>query len=330
MDNRGVKNMIAAIFSIAVPVLLFKCLANSESCDFNRDQITNPIEFTQSNIQSNERKKYTMVVEGKSGEIRNIELDDYLAGVLLCEMPANFETEALKAQAIAARTYALHSLKKLTGKHGEAAVCMDPGCCQGYWDPEEYISGGGTEYQVEKARYAVSSTDDLVIVYNGELIEATYFSCSGGITESAVEVWGNDVPYLQAVESPGEQDAVHYTDTLQFSCTEVLRILELQDSDSIVINDVTYTIGGGIKEIAINGHIFTGNQIRSLLGLPSTIFAATVLGNTVTITTKGFGHRVGLSQYGANAMAKTGATYSQILAHYYQGIELISLTCIND
>ena len=153
----------------------------------------------------------------------------------------------------------------------------------------------------------------------------SFVSCSGGSTEDAVAVWGQDVPYLQAVDSPGEEDAPRFTDTVKFSSGEFAEKLGLTASGAPAdwFGAATYTDGGGVDTMTIRGQTFTGTQLRSKLGLRSTAFEISVSGNTVTITTRGFGHRVGMSQYGAQAMAREGSTCAEILAHYYTGTELI-------
>lgn len=260
-----------------------------------------------------------------SGEVQIMELSEYLTAVVLREMPASFESEALKAQAVVARTY---TLRRHTGqnKHEGAAVCTNSGCCQGYCDPDEYIADGGKAESVEKVRQAVSDTENLVLMYDGDLIDATYFSCSGGMTEDALAVWGSDIPYLQSTQSPGEEGATHYVDTVTFKYEEFLELLNLDSSTnkSVAISDIAYTDGGGVDKITICGKVFKGTQLRQILKLRSTAFSITALGDTVTITTKGFGHRVGMSQYGAEAMAVQGKGYEEILSHYYQGTELVT------
>ena len=255
--------------------------------------------------------------------VTEMELNDYLTGVVLAEMPASFEEEARKAQAVVARTYTIRAWKR-GGKHEGAAVCTDSNCCQGYISQDGYIAKGGTEENVEKMRSAVEETADLVLTYEGQLIEATYFSCSGGSTEDAVAVWGTDVPYLQAVSSPGEEHATHYTDTVSFTAEIFASALGLKLSGDPAswFGPVTYTAGGGVATMEICGTSYTGTALRGALGLRSTAFTVTVQSDTITITTRGYGHRVGMSQYGADAMALTGSTYGEILAHYYQGTTL--------
>ena len=255
------------------------------------------------------------------GTLRQMKLEDYLCGVVLAEMPADFEEEALKAQAVVARTYALR--RYLSGtKHPEGAVCTDPNCCQGYISPEQFREKGGQNG--EKILRAVEETAGQVLTYEGKLIEATYFSCSGGMTEDAQAVWGSDVPYLQAVPSPGEEYAAHYSDTFVFTREEFCRSLGLPDPgrENFAIGQAIRTEGGGVASLGVCSEIFTGPQLRSLLQLPSTDLTVSTDGETVTVVTFGFGHRVGMSQYGADAMAAGGSSYEQILSYYYQGTTL--------
>ena len=263
-----------------------------------------------------------VTLQNLAGNLQQMSLEDYLTGVVLAEMPADFEEEALKAQAVVARTYTRRRMD--SPKHGEAALCMDSGCCQGYLSAAEYLGKGGTQASIDKVRRAVTATDGHVLVYDGALIDATYFSCSGGRTEDAAAVWGQDVPYLQAVESPGEEAAPRFSDQAEFSAAELAALLGLQNDGDPAdwFGAVTYTGGGGVDTILIRGQEFTGTALRKALGLRSTAFTVSVRGTTVTFTTRGFGHRVGMSQYGAQAMAQAGSGYEEILAHYYTGAEL--------
>lgn len=259
----------------------------------------------------------------ENNEIINMELEEYLCGVVLAEMPADFEIEAMKAQAVVARTYALRRYESGT-KHPQGAICTNPSCCQGYLSQEAFLEKGGEQAGIFKVRSAVLETAGQVITYDGELIEATYFSCSGGTTEDALAVWGNDVPYLRSTDSPGEEEAVHYTDTVTFTPEDVESALGVQFTGGPEewFGMVTRTNGGGVAQMEIAGRIFTGVELRALLNLRSTDFTVEASENAVTIVTRGFGHRVGMSQYGADAMAVSGSGYEEILTHYYQGTVL--------
>lgn len=258
------------------------------------------------------------------GEI--LKLEDYLTGVVLGEMPADFEMEALKAQAVAARTYTAKAMAN--GKHGDGSLCRNSNCCQAYIAPEAYLEAGGTEENLKKVRAAVLDTAGLVLTFDGGLIEATYFSCSGGNTEDAVAVWGTDYPYLRAVSSPGEEGAAHYADSLTFDAETFQKKLgaELTGAPESWFGEVTRTAGGGVANLSIGGETYSGTALRKLLNLPSTAFTVTTQGNTISIQTRGYGHRVGMSQYGADAMAVGGSTFDEILLHYYPGTRLESLS----
>ena len=260
-----------------------------------------------------DRENCTVRVKTKDGTV-TMELDAYVAGVLMGEMPADFEVEALKAQAVAIRTY---TLQQLSGsKHPDADVCTDATCCQAF---EDLAMEDLQRANADKIYRAVEETKGDVITYNNGLIDATYFSCSGGWTEDAAAVWGADIPYLQSRESPGEESATYYVGSVKMSTEEFLGKLNLSGSVPLNIGPITYTDGKGVEEIDICGTCFTGKQVRQLLGLSSTAFLIQAIDNSVIITTKGNGHRVGLSQYGAEAMAVAGSTYRQILEYYYFG-----------
>lgn len=263
-----------------------------------------------------------------NGEIRVMDGESYVVGVLLGEMPMDFDVEALKAQAVVARTYSLRRFT-VAPKHNGNSVCTDPACCQNYCSAEEYLKKGGNESGVHKAKAAVLATAGQVLTYNDLLIEATYFSCSGGRTEDALAVWGTEIPYLQAVDSPGEENAAHYTDSISFSAKEFANRLNLHLSGRPVdwFGNTTYTSGNGVNTMVIGGITFKGTELRQMLGIRSTAFTVTPVGDTVHIFTKGFGHRVGMSQYGAEAMAVGGSDYKEILSHYYPGTNLITYNC---
>lgn len=257
------------------------------------------------------------------GETVLMELETYVLGVVLAEMPASFEVEALKAQAVAARTYALKTTTD--GKKHNGSVCTNYQCCQAYTSREAYLLRGWSEKFVERVCQAVKSTAGQVLTYDGKLIRATYFSCSGGSTEDAIAVWGRDYPYLQSVKSPGEEETVYYTDTKHFTLEAFQEALgvHLSESPQNWFGTFTYTQGGGVDTIEIGGVVYRGTTVRTLLGLRSTVFQIVVSQNGILFETKGYGHRVGMSQYGADAMALEGYTYQQILSHYYRDTDLM-------
>ncbi len=300
-------------------MLVNKWTTTSEPVPKTTEPTTEATESTQV------RKSCTVTVL-KDDVAEQMDLEAYVYGVVLGEMSAEFEVEALKAQAVVARTFTMRNVEN-NGKHMTADVCTDPGCCQAYCDEGEYLGKGGLLEDAQKVLGAVEDTAGQVLVYNGELIEATYFSCSGGRTEDAFAVWGSDVPYLQATDSPGEEKAAHFTDTVTFTAKEFSQALsaELTGFAEEWIGPITYTDGGGVDTIQIGSKEYTGVELRKLLGLRSTAFSILAIGDTVTVTTRGFGHRVGMSQYGADAMALGGSDYRSILSHYYKGTVLTDI-----
>lgn len=276
-------------------------------------------------ICESEPEETTIRLRRNTGAVVEMNLEEYLCGAVLAEMPASFEQEALKAQAVAARTYALRAIVT-GGKHGDGSVCDQASCCQAYILPADYLENGGAKENAKKIRIAVEKTAGQVLIYEGNLIEATYFSCSGGRTEDAIAVWGVEYPYLKAVDSPGEEFALHFTDRVIFTVAELEERLGVAFKSDITrwFSEPSLTAGGGVDTITIAGKIFSGTQMRQLLGLRSTAFSVETDGMLVTVTTRGYGHRVGMSQYGAEAMALEGADFKQILAHYYPGTELLN------
>jgi len=306
---------IAVLMGMVLPGILLHLAVEIRDLPTETAPVTEPLLESESEMM--------ILVLTEDGAVEEMELDAYLTGVVLAEMPASFEEEALKAQAVVARTYALcaHHGKS---KHEGASVCTDSNCCQGFRSLETYRATGGSDENIQKIRSAVYGTTGYVLTYEGELIEATYFSCSGGRTEDAAAVWGTDVPYLQSVNSPGEEDATHYSDQVRFTREELENLLHIQlpaDSGSW-FTDISYTAGGGVAEISVGGEPFQGTELRKHLGLRSTAFTVSTEDGSILITTRGYGHRVGMSQYGADAMAVDGSTYREILTHYYPGTTL--------
>lgn len=307
---------LAVVLGMLMPGLILNIVTYSSRRYVSESNLTTPTVHIQT-------ETLIIPILTEDGMVENIELEEYLTGVVLAEMPASFEVEALKAQAVVARTYTLRAYNGKE-KHDEASVCTNSSCCQAYRSEGNYLAEGGNLEAVDKVREAVEDTNGLVLTYQGELIEATYFSCSGGSTEDALAVWGTDVPYLQAVSSPGEEDAAYYTDSISFTRMEIEDALQVELREDLAswFGDVSYTSGGGVETMVVGGKTFEGTELRQLLGLRSTAFTVTQEGDTVTFHTRGFGHRVGMSQYGADAMAASGSSFEEILQHYYQGTVL--------
>ena len=323
MDKLWKQIVVAITMGLMVPQMIFTAayrLRADEQADQSQaaTQPTSQTDASEQQSDAVESVVYVPVV--LDGKVQIMDLERYIFGVVLAEMPAYFEEEALKAQAVAARTYTLRRLT-LGDKHPQGAVCTDSGCCQAYLTETQYLQERGSQKDMEKIYAAVAATAGEVVSYNGELIEATYFSCSGGRTEDAVAVWGEEIPYLQSVESPGEIKAEQYQGNVYLTAAQFQALLgrDLSGSPKSWLGDVHYTAGGGVDHMVIGGITYSGTQIRKLLGLNSTVFTMTAQDSGISIVTKGWGHRVGMSQYGADAMALEGYTYQEILKHYYQG-----------
>ena len=324
MKENGKIWLMALVMGVVLPALFF---AVAEKV-VKRPSVMQSVEQTDNQADRTESALFhtgIAVPVLHENRYEQMELNTYLTCVLLGEMPTEFDSEALKAQAVVARTYTLK--RNTTGlKHQGGAVCTDATCCQAYCTMEDFLQSGGSQEALDKVKRAVHATAQQVLTYQGALIEATYFSCSGGKTEDALAVWGAEIPYLQSVDSPGEENAVHYTDQVTFSAKNFASRLGFIPKTSPVawLGQITYTQGGGIDTIVIDGNSYKGTEIRQKLGLRSTAFTIQIIGDSVQITTRGFGHRVGMSQYGAEAMAVQGSTYPEILEHYYPGTELVA------
>ena len=256
----------------------------------------------------------------RDGSVEEAALDTYLAQVVLSEMPASFAPEALKAQAVAARTFACR--QTAGGKHENADVCAQSACCQACLTVEDLRAryGDGFEAAWDKALAAVRETQNEVLTYEGALIDAVYFSCSGGSTEDAAAVWGTDVPYLRAVESPGEQDAAKYESRVCVTAETFAETLRALDASVQLSGDPS-----GVDTLTAGDRSFSGVQLRKAFGLNSTRFTLLYEDGAFSFDVLGYGHRVGMSQYGADAIARLGFDYRTILRFYYRGAELTTL-----
>lgn len=264
--------------------------------------------------------------------VEEMDLGTYLVGVVRAEMPASFELEALRAQAVAARTYTLYKLRS-GGNHGETAdICTDPSCCQAYLDEARAAENWGADapdYET-KVREAVSSTDGQAILYNGQPVLAVFHAASAGRTRAAGTVWLQDLPYLQAVDSPEEGAGIpNYYSRVEFSADQFReKVLascpeaDLSGDMGAWLTDAVKDSAGSVDTIKVGGVEMKGARLRSILGLRSACFDWEVQGETWVFFVTGHGHGVGMSQYGANAMAKAGSTYKKILTHYYTGVSI--------
>lgn len=258
---------------------------------------------------------------------------DFLPGVLAGEMPALFHTEALKAQAVAARTYILYRMEHPNPAHPQAVICNSPGCCKAYADDDTLRTAWAQSYDAYAAKItaAVTDTDGRYLDYNGGAIEAVFHSSSAGATEASAAIW-NDRAYLVSVPSPETaEDVPNYVTTVDMTPSGLKLALRAAWPDMAFPDDpgtwlgaVTVNDSGRVETMNVCGKSLTGPQLRSALGLRSAHFTAEYTGTGFRFTVTGYGHGVGLSQYGANVYAGQGWDYAAILSHYYPGTQLTS------
>ncbi len=272
------------------------------------------------------------------GQVRELPLKDYLTGVLAAEMPAGFPEEALKAQAVAARTYTLYKMALYSGQgeipeaHQGADLCDDAGHCEAYVDLAQQAGalwGDSAEIYRQRLESAVTDTDGMILVYEEQPIAAVFCAASTEKTESAADIWGSDLPYLKSVNSPGGSDCSRYEGTVtikQIDFRDAILALapeaDFSGAPGTWFKDSHRSEAGSVIDVLVGGVRLTGSQVRQAAGLNSANFKVKVEGENLVFTTLGYGHGVGLSQYGARYLAMDGQTYDQILAHYYPGTQL--------
>lgn len=277
-------------------------------------------------------KKPNMISVYSDSDVIQMALEEYLVCVVAAEMPASYEPEALKAQAVAARTYTLY--KKNNGgcsAHNGADICTNSSHCQAYITKKEMEINWGDEAKVnlEKIQTAVNETKGQVLLYQGEEIQVFYHASSGGQTENCENVYSQALPYLVGVKSDGEQDSRNFYGEVEVTADRFTAAMKKYspsiqiDTDDIFsgIGKITRFDSGRVQSIKIGNETFTGREIREIFSLNSANFTINIADN-ITFSTIGFGHGVGMSQTGANAMAKQGASYAEILSHYYTGVTI--------
>ncbi|WP_295762108.1 stage II sporulation protein D [uncultured Oscillibacter sp.] len=268
------------------------------------------------------------VLDGE--EVLEMDLGTYLVGVVRAEMPASFQLEALKAQAVAARTYTLYKLRT-GGNHGDAAdICTDHTCCQAYISEGRARANWGEDADANESKVetAVKETDGETVLYGGVPILAVFHSSSAGLTRAAGEVWQDDLPYLQAVSSPEAGDKIpNYYSRVEFTAEELKEALgsafpeaDLSGDMSGWLGDAAADSAGSVATVRVGGVTVKGAQVRSALGLRSACFTWEIQDGKMVFFVTGYGHGVGLSQYGAERMAAEGADHREILTHYYTGV----------
>ncbi len=261
------------------------------------------------------------VKRNATSKIDEVPLEQYVMGVLAGEMPASFSLEALKAQAVAARTYVM---KRLSTNKKNSYDVVDTVQNQVYLDENQQKSNWKDKYTElsNKIKQAVLETKDEYLVYDGKIIDALFFSTSIGVTEDSEDVFANEVPYLRSVSSTWDSVSPLYDKEYVYTLEKFYSLLGLKYQDKVNVEITSKTNTGRIVYLKINGTKFTGWQVCNKLGLKSNYYKITQEGKTVKVVARGYGHGVGMSQYGAEGMAQAGYTYDQILYHYYQGTEI--------
>ena len=277
--------------------------------------------------------KYSTIklLHNQTGEIEEVQLDDYLVNVVSSEMPATYEKEALKAQAIVARTYTLYKIKN-GSKHENADICDSHLCCQAWISKENRLSRWDENVRDtnwNKIEEAVKGTKGKYITYNGEVINAFFHSNSGGKTEIPVNVWGGNFPYLQVVETNGEEAYSGYSSEVIITKDELIQKMLEKYSDFEIdfqnegcIKILQLTEGNRVKVIQIGNKQISGVEARAIFGLKSANFNFEIIKDNIKFSVIGYGHGVGLSQSGSDSLAKQGYDYKSIIKHYYKDVEI--------
>lgn len=289
-------------------------------------------------IKDNKIKENIKVKITSTGEIKEIKTSDYLKGVLPAEMPPEYDIEALKAQAVVARTYLFQKIS--SGGHSDADICDSPSHCQAYYNTEQILkiwerSKGWNEEErnthLQKVSNAVDATENVVVTYKDKYIRAYFHACSGGKTENVSNIWGKqNIPYLVSVESLGEEGYKNYKSTVKLSISELQKKLNADESTKCsididggdIVKILNYTNTGRVDKVEIGGTIYTAEKLRTLLGLRSTNFNVEYEKQDVIFNVIGNGHGVGMSQVGANYYANQGYTFDKIITHYYLGVDI--------
>lgn len=324
---------------IFICFILPAILTKSDKIQANKD-INEKQENTDKIEDSSEKydyKKYGTIklLHAKTGEIEEVALDSYLCNVVSAEMPVDFDEEALKAQAVVARTYTIYKIENK--KHENADICDDSTCCQAWVSKEIRFSRweeAKRESNWAKIEKCVNETKGKIITYQNKPINAFFHSNSGGTTELPVNVWGGgeNLPYLKVVETAGEEGYTQYSSEVVLSKEELINKLKVKYEDINVnfeneddIKILEHTDSGRVRTIKFGNHELSGVETRTLLGLKSTNFEIQKQDGNIKFTVKGYGHGVGMSQTGADTMAKQGKNYEEIIKHFYSGVEITNM-----
>ena len=328
------RQVVALSWALVLVIFLLPVWMMEPGLSFGKDAPapTLPIDRVIQTPSARDRGRAVRLLQ-PDGQVEELNMADYLQRVVAAEMPASFEEEALKAQACAARTYTVR-LQSRGGKHENADVCTDSKCCQACLSPADAELKWGEqagEFSAKIAR-AVADTDGLGVLYGGEPIEAVFFSSAPGKTSDAVAVWGNSVDYLKSVDSPEGEEVPNYRTEVVLSADEVKALIlaaypgaDLSGKPGGWFAQIYTGESGAVTSVLVGGVTLTGNQLRGVLGLRSPAFTVSFDGADFTFSVTGYGHGVGMSQYGANKMAAEGADFRAILEWYYSGTQVGAL-----
>jgi stage II sporulation protein D len=299
------KILTIILLIIFIPYIIVSIFLNEEEIEFK---------FTNNMI--------VRVFRDNTKQTELVPFEEYVTGVLAGEMPVSFNMEALKAQAVAARTYVMKKIEINKNKDYDIIdtvanqVYLDDNYLKAVWK-DNYIS------KINKLKTAIIETEGQYLSYNERVIEAFFFSTSVGMTENSEDIFSTKLPYLRSMKSEWDKEVSPvYSDAFMFNLDDFYKRLNLIYTEKIKIQVLKTTSTGRIKSIKINGKTFTGGEIFSKLSIRSTYFSIVQTNNIVTVTTKGYGHGVGMSQYGAEGMARAGYNYEEILKYYYQGVNI--------
>lgn len=274
-------------------------------------------------------QKIIKVLDNKSGNVTEMTAEEFVTGAVSGEMPSDFEAEALKAQAVAARTYLYYKISQ-GSNHKNADICNNPSCCCAFYTEDELKDLKGEEWiktGYKKIKECVSSTAGEIITYEGKPILAVFHSAAGGgRTENSGDVWQTSLPYLKSVETAGEEKKTNYQTTVSFTKEEFIKRMKENYPDCNEKDELTgkstKTQGGAVDVVALCGKNIRGVDARKIFGLKSACFEVTEDGENIVFTCAGSGHGVGMSQYGARYMAQNNSTYKDIISKYYTGTEI--------
>lgn len=312
---------------LLIPTLIVVPSATGSELDSTSEDKENPQEESAKASESSSSLSVA-VMRSEAEEVEDVPLESYVEGVVAAEMPVGeFEMEALKAQALAARTYIVDHL--LHKSDSEESDVSDTEQHQVYKNEAELKKMWGNDYDdnIEKLREAVMATEGEILTYEDTPILPAFFSTSNGFTENSEDYWENEVPYLRSVESPWDEDSTKFLDQKTMTIQEVEQLLGIDlPKNTAVPIETTRTEGKRVAELTLGEHSLSGRDVREKLELRSSDFTIKQKGNHLIFTTKGFGHGIGMSQFGADGMAKEGKDYQEIVKYYYKDVEISTVT----